>query len=47
MPDAELLAAIRREITESPFCGEGHKKLRARLALRGIHTSGKRVHSSG
>ena len=43
MPDDELLAAIRREIDESPFVGEGHKKLRARLALRGIHTSGKRV----
>src|SRR3954464_960197 len=43
MTDAELLAAIRREIAESPFVGEGHKKLRARLALRGIHTSGKRV----
>jgi len=43
MADDELLAAIRREIAESPFVGEGHKKLRARLALRGIHTSGKRV----
>jgi len=43
MADDELLAAIRPEIAESPFVGEGHKKLRARLALRGIHTSGKRV----
>jgi transposase InsO family protein len=43
MADHELLTAIRREIAESPFVGEGHKKLRARLALRGIHTSGKRV----
>jgi transposase InsO family protein len=43
MPDDELLHAIRREIAESPFVGEGHKKLRARLALRGIHTSAKRV----
>ena len=43
MPDDDLLAAIRREIAESPFVGEGHKKLRARLALRGIHTSRKRV----
>ena len=43
MADGELLAAIRREIDESPFVGEGHKKLRARLAARGIHTSGKRV----
>ena len=43
MPDDDLLHAIRREIAESPFVGEGHKKLRARLARRGIHTSGKRV----
>ena len=43
MSDADLLAAIRREIAESPFVGEGHKKIRARLALRGIHTAGKRV----
>ena len=43
MADDELLTAIRREIAESPFVGEGHKKLRARLALRGIDTSGKRV----
>ena len=38
-----LLVGIRREIAEPPFVGEGHKKLRARLAARGIHTSGKRV----
>ena len=43
MPDDELLAAIRREIDESPFVGEGHKKLCARLRLRGIHTGRKRV----
>jgi putative transposase len=43
LPDDELLAAIRREIAASPFVGEGHKKLRARLALRGILTSNKRV----
>lgn len=43
MPDDELLRAIRREIADSPFVGEGHKKLRARLALRGIHSSAKRV----
>jgi len=43
MPDDALLAAIRDEMAESPFVGEGHKKLRARLALRGVHTSGKRV----
>ena len=43
MPDVELLAAIRREIDASPFVGEGHKKLCARLRLRGIRTSRKRV----
>ena len=39
----ELLVAIRREIAESPFVGEGHKKITARLRLRGICTSRKRV----
>src|SRR4051794_28897196 len=43
MPDDELLRAIRREIDESPFVGEGHKKLTARLRQRGICTSRKRV----
>ena len=43
MPDAALLAALRREIAESPFVGEGHKKLTARLRRRGICTSRKRV----
>ena len=43
MPDHELLAAVRREIAESPFVGEGHKKITARLRLRGICTSRKRV----
>ena len=43
MPDAELCVAIRREIAESPFVGEGHKKITARLRLRGICTSRKRV----
>ena len=43
MPDHELLVAIRREIAESPFVGEGHKKITARLRLRGICTSRKRV----
>jgi len=43
MPDDELLLAIRREIAESPFLGEGHKKITARLRQRGICTSRKRV----
>ena len=43
MPDPRAAAAIRREIRESPFVGEGHKKLTARLRLRGVGTSRKRV----
>ncbi len=43
MTDDALLEAIRQVIADSPFVREGHKKLRARLAQRGIHTSGKRV----
>lgn len=43
MPDDQLLRAIRREIAESPFVGEGHKKITARLRRRGICTSRKRV----
>ena len=44
MPDAELLAEIRRELDESPFVGEGHRKDSARLRRkRGLRTSRKRV----
>ena len=43
LADRELVEAIRSEIAQSPFVGEGHRKIRARLALRGIHTSAKRV----
>jgi putative transposase len=43
MPDPDLVQAIRREISDSPFVGEGHKKLTARLRLRGVGTSRKRV----
>lgn len=32
--DAELLAAIRDELAGSPFTGEGHKKVQARLRRR-------------
>jgi putative transposase len=38
-----VLAAIRREIAASPFVGEGHKKICARLRLRGVRTSRKRL----
>jgi putative transposase len=43
MADDELLTAIGRESAESPFVGEGHNKLRARLALEGDPHVGKRV----
>lgn len=41
--DEELTQAIRDEIAASPFHGEGHRKLWARLRLRGIRTSKQRV----
>jgi transposase InsO family protein len=41
--DKELTQAIRNEIEASPFHGEGHRKLWARLRLRGIRTSKQRV----
>jgi len=41
--DMELTEAIREEITASPFHGEGHRKLWARLRFRGIRTSKTRV----
>jgi transposase InsO family protein len=43
LPDVELLAEIRRDLDESPFVGEGHRKVWARLRRRGIRTSRKRV----
>jgi putative transposase len=44
MPDAELRAEIRRVLAESPFVGEGHRKVWARLRRqRGVRTSRKRV----
>jgi putative transposase len=44
MTDAELLKEIRHVITTSPFIGEGHRKLWARLRReRGVCTSRKRV----
>jgi transposase InsO family protein len=42
--DAELLAAIRDDLAASPFTGEGHRKVWARLRLlRGIRVSRARV----
>jgi len=43
MADHELLAEIRRLLAASPFVGEGHRKLWARLRRRGVWTSRKRV----
>ncbi len=41
--DPDLVAAIRRVLSETPFHGEGYRKVRARLAHRGVAASGKRV----
>jgi hypothetical protein len=43
MSDRELLAEIRDVLASSPFVGEGHRKVWARLRRRGVHTSRKRV----
>jgi len=43
MPDAALLAAMRAVITASPFHGEGHRKIWARLRVAGVRTSKHRV----
>jgi putative transposase len=42
--DVELVRLIRRVLTDSPFAGEGYRKLRARLGREhGVQVSGKRV----
>jgi len=41
--DAELTEAIREVLTSSPFVGEGHRKVWARLRHAGIRTSKPRV----
>jgi len=41
--DAELVEQIRQVIAGSPFHGEGHRKVWARLRLRGVRTSKDRV----
>lgn len=44
MADADLLVAIRADLDTSPFTGEGHRKVWARLRiLRGIRVSRARV----
>jgi putative transposase len=42
-PDEELVGHIRRILTESPFHGEGYRKVWARLRCQGIRTSKERV----
>src|SRR6476659_6221017 len=43
MPDGALLAAIRAVLAASPFHGEGHRKVWARLRAAGTRTSLRRV----
>jgi len=44
MGDTELLGEIRGVLADSPFVGEGHRKVWARLRRqRGVYTSRKRV----
>ena len=41
--DTEVVEAIRAVLAGCPFHGEGYRKVRARLAHRGLQLSGKRV----
>jgi putative transposase len=41
--DEGLVEAIRAVLAATPFHGEGYRKVRARLAHRGLRVSGKRV----
>jgi putative transposase len=43
MPDAALVEAIRAILSGSPFHGEGHRKLWARLRMAGVRTSKRRL----
>ena len=43
MPDADLVDAIRAVLAASPFHGEGHRKVWARLRHGGVRTSRRRV----
>lgn len=43
MPDTALVEAIRAVLAASPFHGEGHRKVWARLRLAGTRTSLRRV----
>ena len=41
--DAELVVAIRQVLSETPFHGEGHRKVRTRLRLLGYRAGRARV----
>jgi putative transposase len=43
MSDAALLERIRGVLSDSPFHGEGHRKVWARLRIGGIRTSLRRA----
>ena len=43
MTDAELVEASRALLAESPFYGEGYRKIWARLRFKGIRTSKRRI----
>ncbi|HYN45543.1 MAG TPA: IS3 family transposase, partial [Allosphingosinicella sp.] len=43
MADAALVEAIRQALIDSPFHGEGYRKVWARLRYAGLRTSKERV----
>jgi len=43
LTDSELLALIRADLAASPFQGEGHRKVWARLRFAGVRSSKRRV----
>jgi transposase InsO family protein len=43
MPDTALLKAIRAVLAASTFHGEGHRKVWARLRMKGVRTARRRV----
>jgi putative transposase len=43
MPDEALVEAVRELLAASPFHGEGHRKIWARLRFAGVRTSKRRV----
>jgi putative transposase len=43
MPDVALVEAIRRVLIDSPFHGEGYRKVWARLRHQDLRTSKERV----